>query len=52
MKTPGGRRWRALSVNFEHMSHLFFISIVDFEQINVSRVFAEKSRQLLFAYHL
>ena len=39
IKTPKRSQWRCsglLTVNFEHISHLFFsVSIVDFEQVNV-----------------
>ena len=40
IKTPGRRQWHRSGVsivNFEHISHLFSsVSIVDFEQVNVS----------------
>ena len=30
------RRSGAFNVNFDHISHLFLVFIVDFEQVNVS----------------
>ena len=30
------RRSGVFIVNFEHVSHLFLVSIVDFEQVNIS----------------
>ena len=38
-KTPGRRHWRCscvFIVNFEHISHIFPVSIFNFEQVNVS----------------
>ena len=34
-KTPE-RRSGVFIVNFEHISHLFLVSIVDFERVNIS----------------
>ena len=39
-KIPERRQWRfsgIVVVNFEHISHLFSVSIVDLEQANVGR---------------
>ena len=45
IKTPERRQWRRSGVfifNFEHILHLFStVSIVDFEQVNVSWVAIE-----------
>ena len=41
IKTPGRRQWLRSGVfffNFEHISHLFLVFFVDFEQVNSSYV--------------
>ena len=49
MKTPERRRSSVFIVNFEHISHIFFqVSIVDFEQVNVSK---ERSSQRFLRHY-